>query len=152
MSAVNNVVLIGNLVDDPELRYTQSGIPMAKIRFAVNRSYKQNDEWVEETSFFGGTCWRDLAEHVADSLHKGDRVIVGGRLEQRTWENDEGEKRSMVEVQIEDIGPSLKFATTSVNRVGREDRGGRQEKVATSSSPFKKPEARQDYGPDEAPF
>ena len=91
----NNVTLIGNLVDDPELRFTPSGVAMAKIRLAVNRRYRdQAGEWQEDTSFFGGTLWRDAAENAAESLQKGMRVIVTGRLEQRTWETQEGEKRS----------------------------------------------------------
>ena len=98
----NSVTLIGNLVDDPELRFTPSGVAMAKVRFAVSRRYQdRNQEWQEETSFFGGTCWRDMAENVAESLQKGMRVIVTGRLEQRSWENQEGEKRSMIEVRID---------------------------------------------------
>lgn len=142
MSADNNVTLIGNLVDDPELKFTPAGVALAKIRFAVNRNRKQGDEWVKETSFFGGTCWKELAEHVADSFVKGDRVIVVGRLEQRSWETDEGDKRSVVEVQIDDVGGSARWATVSVNRVSRED-------IPKSSA---KPRARDDYGPDDAPF
>ena len=84
MSNTNSVTLIGNLVDDPELRFTPSGVAMAKIRFAVNKRYQNRDgEWQEETSFFGGTCWRDMAENVAESLQKGLRVIVIGELQQR---------------------------------------------------------------------
>ena len=80
--AANHVTLIGNLVDDPELRFTPSGVAMAKIRFAVNRRYQdRNGEWQEDTSFFGGTLWRDAAENCAESLSKGTRVIVTGRLE-----------------------------------------------------------------------
>ena len=100
----NSVTLIGNLVDDPELRFTPSGVAMAKVRFAVNRRYQRNGEWQEETSFFGGTLWREAAENAAESLQKGTRVIVTGRLEQRSWETQEGEKRSVVEISI-DEGP-----------------------------------------------
>jgi single-strand DNA-binding protein len=79
--ASNHVTLIGNLVDDPELRFTPSGVALAKIRFAVNRRYQNRDgEWQEDTSFFGGTLWRDAAENAAESLQKGMRVIVTGRL------------------------------------------------------------------------
>jgi single-strand DNA-binding protein len=146
--STNSVVLVGNLVEDPELRFTPSGVPMTKLRFAVNRRWKdQAGEWQEETSFFSGTLWRDHAENVAESLHKGTRVIVVGRLEQRSWETQEGEKRSVVEVFVEEIGPSLRWATTTVNRTARAGGGD----LATASVP-PGPVAREDYGPDEAPF
>jgi single-strand DNA-binding protein len=148
--AANHVTLIGNLVDDPELRFTPSGVAMAKIRFAVNRRYQdRNGEWQEDTSFFGGTLWRDAAENCAESLSKGTRVIVTGRLEQRQWETQEGEKRSIVEVAVDEIGPSLRWATASVTRSPRAGDGfggGAQPNMAAA------PVARDDYGPDEAPF
>ncbi len=82
--AVNTVTLIGNLVEDPELRFTPSGVALAKIRLAVNRRWRdQQNEWQEETSFFGGTLWRDAAENAAESLQKGMRVIVSGSLDTR---------------------------------------------------------------------
>lgn len=149
----NNVTLIGNLVDDPELRFTPSGVAMAKIALAVNRRWRgQDGEWQEQTSFFRGTVWREQAETVAESLQKGTRVIVSGRLEQRRWETDEGENRSVVEIQIDEIGPSLRWATATVNKTTRSDGdfagggggGGRNVPPA--------PVARDDYGPDEAPF
>jgi single-strand DNA-binding protein len=148
--AANHVTLIGNLVDDPELRFTPSGVAMAKVRFAVNRRWQdRNGEWQEDTSFFGGTLWRDAAENAAESLTKGARVIVTGRLEQRNWETQEGEKRSVVEVAIDEIGPSLRWATASVTkspRSGDSFGGGSQPNVAAA------PVAREEYGPEEAPF
>jgi single-strand DNA-binding protein len=145
----NSVTLVGNLVEDPELRFTPSGVPMAKIRLAVSRRWRDNNgEWQEESSFFGGTVWRDQAESVAESLQKGNRVIVVGRLEQRSWETQEGEKRSVVEIAIDEIGPSLRWATASVTRTSRSsgsDFGG-------ASAPPPAPAVRDDYGPDEAPF
>jgi single-strand DNA-binding protein len=147
----NSVTLIGNLVDDPELRFTPSGVAMARVRFAVNRRYQdRNNEWQEETSFFGGTCWREMAENVAESLQKGTRVIVTGRLEQRSWETSEGEKRSIIEVRIDDIGPSVRWATASVTRTPRS--GGDFGGGGGSSNVPPAPTARDDYGPDEAPF
>lgn len=147
--STNSITLIGNLVEDPELRFTPSGVPMARLRFAVNRRWRDNSgEWQEDTSFFTGTVWRDQAETVAESLQKGTRVIVTGRLEQRSWETQEGEKRSVVEVAIDEIGPSLRWATATVTRTPRSgggDGGG-------YSSPPPGPVARDDYGPDEAPF
>ena len=149
--ATNSVVLIGNLVDDPELRFTPSGVPMAKIRFAVNRRYQGRDgEWQEDTSFFTGTVWREQAESVAESLQKGTRVIVTGRLEQRSWETQDGDKRSVVEVQVDEIGPSLRWATASVTRSPRsgDSFGGGGSGGGVPPAPV----ARDDYGPDEAPF
>ena len=148
----NNVTLIGNLVDDPELRFTPSGVAMAKIRLAVNRRWRGNDgEWQEDTSFFTGTVWREQAESAAESLQKGARVIVTGRLEQRSWETPEGEKRSVVEIQIDEIGPSLRWATATVNKTQRSGGdwgggGGQGSEVPPA------PVARDNYGPDEAPF
>jgi single-strand DNA-binding protein len=148
---INSVTLIGNLVDDPELRFTPSGVAMAKVRFAVNRRYQdRNGEWQEETSFFGGTLWRDAAENAAESLTKGTRVIVTGQLEQRSWETQEGDKRSIIEVRIDEIGPSLRWATASVTRTPRAGGGDWQQN--RSSSPPAAPVVRDDYGPDEAPF
>ena len=105
--AVNTVTVIGNLVEDPELRFTPSGVAMAKIRVAVNRSWRDRNtnDWKEETSFFGGTVWREAAENVAESLQKGARVIISGSLEQRSWETQDGDKRSIVELRIDELGP-----------------------------------------------
>jgi single-strand DNA-binding protein len=145
----NNVTLIGNLVDDPELRFTPSGVAMAKIRLAVNRRWRGNDgEWQEDTSFFTGTVWREQAESAAESLQKGARVIVTGRLEQRSWETPEGDKRSVVEIQIDEIGPSLRWATATVNKTQRS--GGEWSGQGSDLPPA--PVARDNYGPDEAPF
>ncbi|MGH8870962.1 MAG: single-stranded DNA-binding protein [Acidimicrobiia bacterium] len=149
----NNVTLIGNLVDDPELRFTPSGVAMAKVRLAVNRRWRGNDgEWQEDTSFFTGTVWREQAESAAESLQKGTRVIVTGRLEQRSWETEQGDKRSVVEIQIDEIGPSLRWATASVNKTQRSggEWGGAAGGQGADVPPA--PVARESYGPDEAPF
>ncbi|HDL49646.1 MAG TPA: single-stranded DNA-binding protein, partial [Actinobacteria bacterium] len=146
--ATNTVTVIGNLVEDPELRFTPSGIAMAKIRVAVNRRWRdQAGEWQEQTSFFGGTLWREAAENAAESLQKGARVIITGSLEQRQWETQEGDKRSVVELRIEEIGPSLRWATASVTKTAR-DSGDRDSSRPAPAAPV----ARNDYGPDEAPF
>ena len=148
----NNVTLIGNLVDDPELRFTPSGVAMAKIRLAVNRRWRgQDGEWQENTSFFTGTIWREQAEQVAESLQKGARVIVSGRLEQRTWETQDGDKRSVVEIQIDEIGPSLRWATATVNKTQRQG-GDWSDNKKADSTPAPATVARDDFGPDEAPF
>lgn len=144
------ITLIGNLVDDPELRFTPSGVAMAKIRVAVNRRWRgQDGEWQESTSFFTGTIWREQAEQAAESLQKGARVIAHGRLEQRSWENEQGEKRSVVEVQVDEIGPSLRWATATVNKTQRQDNWSDNKQSAGATNT---PTARDDYGPDEAPF
>ena len=146
--AANHVTLIGNLVEEPDLRFTPAGVAMAKLRFAVNRRYQKNGEWQEETSFFGGTLWREAAENAAESLQKGMRVIVVGSLEQRNWETPEGEKRSVVEVRIDEVGPSLRWATASVTRSPRSD------SFASDGGPRQAagPVGREDFGPDDAPF
>lgn len=149
----NNVTLIGNLVEDPELRFTPSGVAMAKVRLAVNRRWRgQDGEWQEDTSFFNGTVWREQAETVAESLQKGTRVIVTGRLEQRSWETEQGDKRSVVEVQIDEIGPSLRWATATVNKTQRSDDWSANKQSGGGPGPAPAPVARDEYGPDEAPF
>jgi single-strand DNA-binding protein len=154
---VNSVTLIGNLVEDPELRFTPSGVALAKVRFAVNRRYQdRNNDWQEETSFFGGTVWREMAEAVAESLTKGTRVIVTGSLEQRSWETQEGEKRSVIEVRIDDIGPSLRYATATVTKTTRREGDWQGTGVGAGGGGGREippgPVGRDDYGPDEAPF
>ena len=117
----NTVTITGNLTRDPELRYTKDGQATALFGVAVNRRWQQRDtqQWEESTSFFEVVCWRDLAENAALSLSKGSRIIVTGRLEQRTWEADDGSKRSKLEVVAEELGPSLRWATAEVTRVER---------------------------------
>lgn len=145
----NNITLIGNLTMDPELRFTPSGVAMARIGIAVNRRYQRNGEWQEDTSFFYGTCWREQAEQVAESLQKGMRVIISGRLQQRTWEDKEGQRREAVEIQIDEIGPSLRWATATVNKTQRQGGG---DWSSENRQPAAAPTARDEFGPDEAPF
>ncbi len=117
----NNTTLVGNLTRDPEIRYTRDGQAAANFGLAVTRRWKSrtSDEWEEATSFFDIVCWRELAENIALSISKGMRVIVTGRMEQRTWENDDGERRYKVEVIADEVGPSLRFATAEVLRIDR---------------------------------
>ena len=117
--STNSVTLIGNLTRDPELRFTTGGRGVASFGLAVNRRYQQNGEWQEQTSFFNVVCWGDLGENAATSLTKGSRVIVTGRLEQRSWETPENEKRSVVEVVADEVGPSLRWATAQIERTER---------------------------------
>lgn len=146
--AGNSVELIGNLTKDPELRFTPNGAPVANFGLAVNRRWqnRQTNEWEEQTSFFDIVCWRDLAENVAESLSRGTRVMVVGRLEQRSWENQDGEKRSKVEVIADEVGPSLRWATASVSKNERGDGDG-----GYSRSPSPQPSA-QPYNDNEEPF
>src|ERR1700738_2230626 len=108
----NTVTLVGNVTRDPELRFTAGGQATATFGLAVNRRWqdRQTQEWKEATSFFDVVCWAQLADNVAESVGKGARVIVNGRLEQRSWETPEGDKRSKVEVTADEVGPSLKWA------------------------------------------
>ena len=117
MATDNTVTLIGNLTDDPELRSTPNGAALANFRLAVTPRVKDGDSWRDgETSFFRVNCWRQQAENVAESLGKGARAVVIGRLRMRSWETDAGEKRSVVEVEADEVAPSLRFATAKVER------------------------------------
>ena len=123
--ASNSITLTGNLTRDPELRFTTGGRGVASFGLAVNRRYQVNGEWQEQVSFFNIVCWGDLGENVAATLTKGSRCIVSGRLEQRSWETNDGEKRSVVEVIADEVGPSLRWATAQVERTERSgDFGG----------------------------
>jgi single-strand DNA-binding protein len=118
---ITSTTIVGNLTRDPEIRYTRDGQATTSLSVAVNRRWQDRTtkEWEESTSFFDVVCWRDLAENVALSLTKGARVVVTGRLEQRSWESDEGEKRSKVEIVADEIGASLRFATVDIHKVQR---------------------------------
>ena len=117
--ADNSVTVVGNITRDPELRYTTGGRAVTSFGLAVNRRYQVNNEWQEQTSFFDVVAWAQLGENAASSLSKGARVIVTGRLEQRSWETQDGEKRSKIEVIADEIGPSLRWATAQVERTDR---------------------------------
>ena len=136
MAFDNTVTLVGNMTRDPELSYTASGVPVAEFGVAWNRKDKDGADVV---SFFDVTCWRDLAEHVAESLGKGTRVVVYGRMEQESWENKEGEKRSKVKVIAEEVAPSLRWAVATVEK---------------TTAPKKREGAsdRTGFPPDEEPF
>ena len=133
------ITIVGNMTRDPEIRYTPSGAQSVRFGVAVNRRWRdsQTGEWKDaEPSFFDVICWRDLADNVAESLSKGSRVIVSGRIEQRSWQDQEGNRRSTMEITADEVGPSLKFATATVNKVDR--RGpdsGRQVQNQPSDAP-----------------
>jgi len=128
MANGNSVTLVGNLTRDPELRYTATGQATASFGLAVNRRWqnRQTNEWEERTSFFNVVCWREMADNVTESLAKGSRAVVTGRLEQRSWETENGERRSVIEVVADEVGPSLRWATAEIKRNERRgaDPGG----------------------------
>jgi single-strand DNA-binding protein len=113
------VTLVGNITKDPELRYTTGGRGVASFGLAVNRRWQSNGEWQEEVSFFNVTAWGELGENVAASMQKGNRAIVAGRLAQRSYDTREGEKRNIVEIVADSIGPDLRWATCEVARTER---------------------------------
>ncbi len=117
--------IIGNLTRDPEIRYTRDGQATTSFGIASNRRWVNRDtqDWEEAVSYFDVVTWRDLAENVALSLVKGVRVVVTGRLEHRSWETEEGEKRSKVEVVADEVGVALRYATVDVHRVERPHQG-----------------------------
>ncbi|KIZ17364.1 single-stranded DNA-binding protein [Streptomyces natalensis] len=113
------ITIIGNLTADPELKFTNSGAPLVKFTIASTpRTYnKESGQWGDGTAaFFRCAAWRRLAEHIAESLTKGTRVVLSGRIRQHNWQTPEGENRSMLAVEVDDIGPSLQFATATVQR------------------------------------
>ncbi len=118
--ADTHVTLTGNLTDDPELRVTPNGAAVASFRLAVTPRVKDGTAWRDdETSFFRVNAWRDLAENLTECLAKGARVIVVGQLKARSWETPEGDKRTVVEVTAEEVGPSLRWATATPERTSR---------------------------------
>jgi single-strand DNA-binding protein len=122
--ADNSITLVGNLTRDPELRFTTGGRGVASFGIAVSRRYQVNGEWQEQTSYFNIVAWGQLGENAASSLTKGMRVVVSGRLEQREYQNREGEKRTAIEINADEVGPSLRWATASIERNPRTDGNG----------------------------
>lgn len=121
--AIATCTIVGNMTRDPELKFTASGVAMATFGVAVN-ARKRDDagNWIDgDPSFYDVTCWRNLAENVCESLTKGTTIIVVGKLRQRSWETDDGSKRSKVEINAEHVGPALNYATAEVHRAARQD-------------------------------
>ncbi|MEX2101904.1 MAG: single-stranded DNA-binding protein, partial [Actinomycetota bacterium] len=119
MAVENQLTIVGNLTDDPELRYTPNGAAVAKFRVAVSRRVKDDatGQWKDaDTSFFSVNAWRSLGENAAESLTRGTRVVVTGRLLQRSWETQEGDKRTVIEIEADEVAPSLRWATAKVER------------------------------------
>mgnify|MGYP001480451054 CR=1 FL=1 len=125
----------GNLVADPEVTQTKSGLALTKFRVAVNDRKKEGNDWVDDPSFYNVVCWDKLASHVAESCYKGTGVIIRGRLKENTWTNTEGETRRNVEIIADDVGVSLKFAI--VEKIERMASTGRQQE---SKPKYEKPE------------
>ena len=152
MANGNTVELIGNVTRDPELRFTPNGAAVANFGLAVNRRWRnqKTNEWEEQVSFFDVVCWRELAENASESLTKGTRVMVSGRLDQRSWEDPkDGSKRSKVEVVADEIRPSLRWATAQVSK--NERREGGSGGGFDSAPPAQEPPAA-GYSDDEEPF
>jgi single-strand DNA-binding protein len=127
MAGETVITVVGNLVDDPELRFTPSGAAVANFRLASTpRTYdRQSGEWKDgDTLWLGCSVWRQAAENVAESLTKGTRVVVQGRLKSRQYETREGEKRTVFEIDVDEIGPSLKNATAKITKANRSGGGG----------------------------
>jgi single-strand DNA-binding protein len=132
--ADTHVTITGNLTDDPELKHTGNGNLVANFRLAVTARIKDGDSWRDgETSFFRVNVWRQLAEHVAESLTKGDRAVVIGRLKSRSWETPEGDKRSVVEVEADEVAPSLRWAIAKPERAAN---GGKGKGEFNDDAPF----------------
>jgi single-strand DNA-binding protein len=163
MSNGNNVNVVGNLTRDPELRFTPSGQATATFGVAVNRRWqnRQTQDWEEATSFFDVVCWGQLAENAAQSLTRGARIVVTGRLDQRSWENQEGEKRSKIEITADEVAPSLRWATCEITKNERRSpepagaRAGGGGGGASGSNGYGRPvtnEPPAGYADDEEPF
>jgi single-strand DNA-binding protein len=152
MASDNVITITGNLADDPELRFTQSGVAVCNVRVAVNqRRFNRNtNEWDEHLDgFFTCGVWRDQAENVASSLYKGARVVVIGRLKSRSYEDREGQTRWVTEIEADEICPSLRWATAKIERNTRDgQRGGSRD----SGSTWGAPPPRQDPAPEDVPF
>jgi single-strand DNA-binding protein len=150
--ADNAITVVGNVTRDPELKFLNSGQAALKLSIAVNRRWqnRQTQEWEERVSYFEIVGYGALAENAANSLVKGSRVIVSGRLEQRTWETENGDKRSIVEINADEIGPSLKWATAVVTRTPRAEGSNFQ----SSDRPAPAPRSNEpsSYAFDEEPF
>ncbi len=153
----NNVTVTGNATREPELRFTPSGQAVANFGVAVNRRWqnRQTQEWEEAVSFFDITAWAQLAENVAETVAKGTRVTITGRLDQRSWETQDGDKRSKVEIVADDVAVSLRWATAEIQRNERADggggggySGGAPARQSSGGQPNNAPA----YNPDEEPF
>jgi len=139
MAGETVIAVVGNLTADPELRYTQGGLAVANFTIASTpRTFdRQTNEWKDgEALFLRASCWKEFAEHVAGTLTKGTRVIAQGRLRQRSYETKEGEKRTSMELEVDEIGPSLRYATATITRAPREGGGGQRQQSQSNDEPW----------------
>ena len=149
MAGETIITVVGNLTADPELRYTQNGLPVANFTIASTpRNFdRQANEWKDgEALFLRASVWREFAEHVAGSLTKGMRVMATGRLKQRSYETREGEKRTSIELEVDEIGPSLRYATAQVTRAASGGGGGGQGRQQVAEEPWATPSASSSAG------
>ena len=148
MAFDNNIVLVGNVTRDPELRFTQGGAAVCGFGIAWNQRSNQGED---RAHYFDVSCWRDLAENVAESVAKGMRVVIYGRLDYRNWEGQNGEKRSAVQIVADEVSPSIRWATAQVRRNERSEGGAPRSAQSNTSN------TGSDFGagyeiPDEEPF
>lgn len=129
----NTLTVVGNLTGEPELRFTASGTAMLTGSIADNRRYQVNGEWQEETSYINFVAWRELAENAASTLTKGMRVLVTGRLQQRDWQDKDGNKRTSYDLVVDEIAPSLRWASALVTKSAKSD--GLSKSTVSTSSP-----------------
>ena len=150
--ADNAITVVGNVTRDPELKFLNSGQAALRLSIAVNRRWpnRQTQEWEERVSYFEVVGYGAMAENAANSLTKGARVIVSGRLEQRSWETENGDKRSIVEINADEIGPSLKWATAVVTRMPRAEGSNFQSSDRPAAAPRSNEPST--YAFDEEPF
>jgi len=162
MAGETLITVVGNLTADPELRYTQNGLPVANFTIASTpRSFdRQANEWKDgEALFLRASVWREFAEHVAGSLTKGSRVVATGQLKQRSYQDREGQNRTSIELEIQEIGPSLRYATAQVTRAAASSGGGQSQQSNPGTWDTRQPPASADeawstpgsYG-DDTPF
>ena len=159
MAGETVITVVGNLTADPELRYTQNGLPVANFTIASTpRTFdRQANEWKDgEALFLRASVWREFAEHVSQSLQKGSRVIAQGRLKQRSFETQQGEKRTVIELEVDEIGPSLRYATAQVTRTtgggagrssgGNQGGGGFGQPQQVAEQPWGQPQSQPQAG------
>lgn len=132
----NSINVVGNLTGEPELRYTQSGTAMVSGSIASNRRYQVNGEWQEQTSYFNFTAWRELAENIASTMSKGMRVVATGRMEQKDWTDKDGNKRTSYDLVLDEIGPSLRWATAVVTKTDKNGSGSSSPSIVAASAAF----------------
>ncbi len=152
--ADNTITIVGNLTRDPELKFLNSGKAALKLSVAVSRRWtnRQTNEQQEQTTYFDVQAYDALAENAANSLTKGNRVVVTGRIESRSYETENGEKRTAWEINAEEIAPSLRWATAAVTRNPRTDGGSSYPSGPSTSTPTAAPAAQPTYTYDEEPF